>query len=482
MLKPSVPILALTLVFAAFAHAEETTLATDADAADAVKAAFLDQINGAISRCEQRVHRKDRCCKGSAKDCVGVDKKTTAAMLSATANINASASAEGNFGAVSAAEQMGQLTDNVKDAGDAMVGACNALADSCKQTCDADYENLKASCPECEADMQNLRIAAGTCQSNYARRPSHPKPPVTRTNAESSASSLPSTSEQKPSAPYATTASSAIPGAGAQPVPLRLNPERRQYMATEKRAADSPYKIENDNSDWRKSLNSTRGHSADQTADVMSAFARATAESAEQPSRPSAMAPQSASINEGLGTAAPSAPAPNVTPQAPRGIVGMREGAVHKTGVSASAPMQTVAGGTLRPIAPAGKPAFARGAVGVASAGSFARSPSSGSGLIAPKPQLGFDDKNSERLYKSQDAGVAAGGGGGSRINAQSAQEQPQLADYLPNGRLGPSSTAIAGGTTTTNPQILSQGKDVWQNMSMRLQYFCKIGRLYDCK
>jgi hypothetical protein len=59
------------------------------------------------------------------------------------------------------------------------------------------------------------------------------------------------------------------------------------------------------------------------------------------------------------------------------------------------------------------------------------------------------------------------------------------LADYLPKGRFAPRSGGFgAGGDggTSRNPQILSQGKDVWQNMSMRLQYFCRIGRLYDCK
>lgn len=465
-----VPILALTLAFTAFAHADD---AADVDA-DAVKAALLDQINVAISKCEQRAERKDRCCKGSAKDCAGVDKRTTVAMLSATARIKASASAEDSLGALGAAEHMGELTDNVKQAGDAMVGACNSLADSCKQTCDADYESFKAACPECEADMQNLRIAAGNCKANYAG-PANPKPPVTRVNGDGSSPP----SMHNPSIP-----SSAILVGGAQPVPPTLNRDQRQYMATEE-GTDSPYKIDNDNSEWRRSLNSTKGDSEAQTAELMKSFARAAAESTESP--PRGITAQSATMNGSVGGAT-AAVAPAVIPpvrMAQQGTVGMREGAVHRTaGTSSSASMQTVTNGSPKPVAHIGNPALGRGAVGFAAPGSFARDPSSGSGFAASDPPRGgFGDANSGSLYKSQDAGVAGGGGGGggSRMNPQSAQ-QPQLADYLPNGRLGPNGAAIAGGNATANPQILSRGKDVWQNMSMRLQYFCKIGHLYDCK
>ena len=85
------------------------------------------------------------------------------------------------------------------------------------------------------------------------------------------------------------------------------------------------------------------------------------------------------------------------------------------------------------------------------------------------------------------DVGTSSTGGyKGYSSGSKSGQQQAgNLADYLPNGKLAAHTNGFSVGGdagTSKNPQILSQGKDVWQNMSMRLQYFCKIGRLYDCK
>jgi hypothetical protein len=57
----------------------------------------------------------------------------------------------------------------------------------------------------------------------------------------------------------------------------------------------------------------------------------------------------------------------------------------------------------------------------------------------------------------------------------------PNLADYLPNGKLNVNGRGVAGDTGVRR-EILSAGADVWANVSTRMQYFCKIGRLYDCK
>ncbi|NJL24324.1 MAG: hypothetical protein HC902_03540 [Calothrix sp. SM1_5_4] len=93
-----------------------------------------------------------------------------------------------------------------------------------------------------------------------------------------------------------------------------------------------------------------------------------------------------------------------------------------------------------------------------------------------PPPERKSELPNLGRLPTASDGG----GGGATAPSAASDQDQINLADYLPNGRLYAPARSPTG-MDRRQPDIQTKSADIWQLISNRFRIRCKQDLLYDC-